>query len=428
MTFCKQHFLGLLLWSIIVLTFGACTNSDQYLFNSSTPNESISVKALLTTSFDSSVAKVKSDTIRPGDSLIFLTEVYPSKSIGHKRYFWLLDGAPFANEFSFRNTILDPGIHEVVFIFVDSFGDTLSDTVSVTVATPPVLDDSLFIPACGTQNIEPDSALNFAWNSTAVDSFSRASYHFVIWKSTGEIMVDTLLKQANFIYRNGFTPLHKYYWSVSAENQFQQKSERTIEGNFYVKGASSENAVMGHLKTNSDKDSYTYQILLQDSNMVPLKEIKSDSTDFSLSPLAVGSYSLRVSVPDSPDFSPILTRITLHGGQVLELDTICLYDNTPPTIKNPLGSDTLDIADTLRFTVRDGGSGLSESMISVFFENNYLQNFSLSDSLLKIPFDKDIRSWTYRIINISAIDFSGNKISKNFYLKPNTTLPEVFGE
>ena len=90
MTFCKQHFLGLLLWSIIVLTFGACTNSDQYLFNSSTPNESISVKALLTTSFDSSVAKVKSDTIRPGDSLIFLTEVYPSKSIGHKRYFWLL--------------------------------------------------------------------------------------------------------------------------------------------------------------------------------------------------------------------------------------------------------------------------------------------------------------------------------------------------
>ena len=157
-------------------------------------------------------------------------------------------------------------------------------------------------------------------------------------------------------------------------------------------------------------------------------ETKSDSTDFSLSPLAVGSYSLRVSVPDSPDFSPILTRITLHGGQVLELDTICLYDNTPPTIKNPLGSDTLDIADTLRFTVRDGGSGLSESMISVFFENNYLQNFSLSDSLLKIPFDKDIRSWTYRIINISAIDFSGNKISKNFYLKPNTTLPEVFGE
>ena len=166
MTFCKQHFLGLLLWSIIVLTFGACTNSDQYLFDSSTPSESISVKALLTTSFDSSVAKVKSDTIRPGDSLIFLTEVYPSKSIGHKRYFWLLDGAPFANEFSFRNTILDPGVHEVVFVFVDSFGDTLSDTVSVTVATPPVLDDSLFIPACGTQNNEPDSALNFAWTIT----------------------------------------------------------------------------------------------------------------------------------------------------------------------------------------------------------------------------------------------------------------------
>ena len=62
------------------------------------------------------------------------------------------------------------------------------------------------------------------------------------------------------------------------------------------------------------------------------------------------------------------------------------------------------------------------------YKNNYLQYFSLSDSLLKIPFDKDIRSWTYRIINISAIDFSGNKISKNFYLKPNTTLPEVFGE
>ncbi|MDD5941386.1 hypothetical protein [Fibrobacter sp.] len=428
MTFGKFHSLLLFLLGLVVLAFGACSDSDRYVFDSSEPGEPISVKALLTTSFDSSVAKVKSDTIRPGDSLIFLTEVYPSKSIGHKRYFWLLDGNPFANEFSFRNTILELGIHEVVFVFVDSFGDTLSDTLSVTVANSPALDDSLFIPACGTQSIEPDSSLSFAWNSTASDSISKISYHFVIWKSTGELMVDTLLNQANFIYRNGFTPLHKYYWSVSAENQFHQKSERTIEGYFYVKGASRENAVMGHLMTNSDRDTFTYQLLLQDSNMVPLKEIKSDSTDFSLAPLAEGSYSLRVSIPGHPDFSPILSRFSLHGEQVLELDTIRLHDNKPPAITSPLGSDTIAIADTLRFAVYDAGSGISESMISVFFENRYVQDFSLSDNLLKIPFDKDIRSWTYRIITITAIDFSGNRISKNFYLKPNTTLPEVFGE
>ena len=428
MIFRKTSFPRFILLALIALSAWTCSNSDQYLFNNSAQTETISVEAFLTVSFDSSSAKVKSDTIRPGDSLIFLTNVYPSKSIGHQQYFWLLDGALFANEFSFRNTVLDPGFHKIVFVFVDSFGDSLSDTLSVTVANPPILDNEHFIPASETQNIDPDSPLHFAWNSDFTDSSSKSTYHFVMWQSAGDTLVDTLLNKANFIYRNGFTPLHKYHWSVSAENQFLQKSEQTIEGNFFVKGYAQENAVIGHLKTNSGKESYLFYIQLLDNTMQAVQESKTSNTDFNFAPLTNGQYILQVSIPDSPDFTPALTYFSIRGEQVLELDTINLIDNIPPTITSSIGNDTISIADTLVFLIRDSGSKIQASSIQVLFENKSIQDYTFSGDTLKFAFNTEIQSWTYRIMTLSAADNSGNKVSKNFYLKPNSSLLEVFIE
>ncbi len=417
-----------ILFGFFAMFITACGDSDRYLFDTSAQADSIYVEAHLAISFDSSVTRLKSDTIRPGDSLIFLTEVYPSKSIGHRWYFWLLDGAPFANEFSFRNSIQELGVHEVVFVFVDAFGDTLTDTLSVTVASPPVLDSIHFIPANETQNIEPDSSLYFAWNTVIPDSSDEVVYHFTIRQPMGDTLVDTLLDRANFIYRNGFMPLRKYYWSVTAENQFHQKSEQTVEGNFFVKGSFQENAVMGHLKTNSEKNSFSYLLQLQDGDLQPLKEIRTDDSAFDMAPLAAGQYALRVSIPDYPDFEAVTSRFSVGGEQVLELDTICLYDRTPPNISTLSGSDSIDISDTLLFSISDGGFDITESMISVTFENNNLTDFSFSDNILRIPFYRNFSSWTYRIITVFAIDHSDNKSTKSFYLKPNTTLSEVFGE
>ena len=427
MIFRRQLFKDILA-GLFALFVVACSDSDQYLIDGTEPSETITVKAFLTTSFDSSATLFKADTIRPGDSLIFHTEVYPSKSIGHQRYFWLLDGKPFANEFSFRNCIQDIGTHQVVFVFIDTFGDTLSDTLSVTVAKPPVLDTSHFIPARRSQNIDPDSSLNFTWNTNDSASSSQTTYRFILKQSTERILVDTLINQPYFVYRYGFQPLDKYYWKVTAENEFHQKSEQTVEGNFFVKGAPQENALIGHIKTNSENKEFTYQLQLQDKDMNIVKEIATDDTVFNLAPISSGKYTLRVSIADRPNFSPVAHHFSIDGEQILELDTIRLYDNTPPAITTMDGGDTLDIADTLFFSIDDGGSGISGNMITVLYENSYLKDFSYSDKILKLPFDKDISSWTYKILSIFAIDYSGNKISKHFYLRPNTTLSEVFGE
>jgi hypothetical protein len=163
----------------ILAVLMACTNSDDYLFDSQ-DSQQIEVSAVVTRSFDSDGQKSKADTIQPGDSLIFLTSVSPSKSIRNRQYFWTMDGANFASEYSFKKSINEPGIHKIAFIFVDFFGDTLSDTLTVTVASPPIMDTEKFIPARGTQNIDPDSAIRFAWNFDDPDSLWDVSFRFIL--------------------------------------------------------------------------------------------------------------------------------------------------------------------------------------------------------------------------------------------------------
>lgn len=417
--------------ALTALALLACTDSGSHLFDSeeyAADTEAISVQAFATISFDSSATRLKSDTIRPGDTLIFNTAVYPSKSIRNKRYYWLLDSLPFAKEFSFRNTILETGVHDVIFVFVDYFGDTLSDTLSITVASPPTLDTAHFIPAAGTQNIEPDAPLNFAWNSPDSDPLNKVTYRFTLRQAAGKVIVDTLLDQTVFTYLAGFKPLERYDWSVSAENQFLQKSQQSISGHFFVKGASQENALRGNLYTHSETVNLRYHIWLENTATGNSQEIDTKANTFTIAPLPDGEYSLTVSIPDYPDFTPVQVPVTLKGERIRELDSLVLDDVTAPTIASVSGKDTIALADTLRFTLHDGGGEIRPSKVNLLFDGKNLQDFALANDTLKIPFDTGVQNWSYKLLSINVIDNSGNRSGKTFYLKPNTTLSEVFGE
>ena len=420
------------LFGILILALLACTNSDEYLFNDQGSQE-IEISAVVTRSFDSDAHKTKADTIQPGDSLIFLTSVSPSKSIRNKQYYWTIDGGNFASEYSFQKSINDPGIHKVAFVFVDFFGDTLSDTLTITVATPPIMDTENFIPATGTQNLAPDSAIHFAWNSYDPDSLWDLSFRFTLQDSDKDTIVDTLLHQAYFKYSKKLSSLQKYTWTVKAYNEFNQKSNETLTASFYTKGRKGEGAVSGTLQTSSSPKEQDFKVILLDSLQEPLDTLQltgKPSADFNIQPLAKGIYSVAISVDNASDFKSDTIRFKLEANQVSQLDTITLVDEIPPRIQSISDSDTLDISDTLRFIVFDQGGSLSSSKINISYENRNLQDFTLSKDTLYVPFNKEAsaQNWTTKFITVSATDPSNNSAKHIFYLRPNATLPEVFSE
>ena len=417
---------------LLILALAACTDSGDYLFNDQ-GNQEISVFAITTASFDEDAKKSKSDTIQPGDSLIFWTTVYPSKSIRSRQYFWTLDGSPFASEYSFKKSIDIPGIHKVAFVFVDYFGDTLSDTLTITVATPPIIDIEHFIPANGTQNIAPDTAINFAWNAIDPDSLWSLSSHFILKNSEKKVLVDTILQQAHFTYLKGLSPLQKYTWSVTAYNEFNQRSNETLTSTFFTNGINDESAISGTIKTSAGQGTFNYRFTLLNEYQDTVKTIDvsgANATDFNISPLPEGSYTLIAWTEKESDFTAEEISVNLNANQVLAMDSIILYDYQPPRIKTPSNRDTIRIADTLLFLIEDLGGDLSESKINIRFENETIEDFKLSNDSLYVPFTKyaSVQSWSYKLITISATDASYNKGRKTFYLRPNTTLPEVFSE
>jgi hypothetical protein len=135
-------------------------------------------------------------------------------------------------------------------------------------------------------------------------------------------------------------------------------------------------------------------------------------------------------VDQESDFTAESIPFRLGTNQVLELDTIILKDEIPPRIASPWNRDTINIADTLRFIVEDLGGDIPTSKIHIFYENDYLYDFKLSNDTLYVPFTKEaaVQSWTYKPITVVAFDASYNRNKKTFYLRPNSTLPEVFSE
>ena len=424
--------MRIVLFLIVLAAFVACTDSDKYLYNAEP--ESISVSAYMTRSFDSTATQGRADTISPGDSIIFLSTILPSKSIWNRKYYWTVDGAPFANEYNFKSTVTEPGIHKIAFVFIDYFGDTLSDTLSLSVASPPELDEDHFIPAAGTQQIDPNQFVHFAWNAYDPDDTWDLYYHFVLQEKnctnpdSCKVLVDTILTQPTFSYLNGFSPLKEYGWTVSAYNEMEQAAAQKISSNFYVKGHNNESAIFGKIKTNSYAKQPTVLITLTDLQQDTCKTLKTDESFFSISPLPQGKYTLYISTPDAPDFKGDSVNISLQENQIVSLDSLLLQDFKGPIITVLSNRDSLYPLDTLLFHIYDNGSGLNENKILVYLDGKSVTSSSLSNDTLMVIADIPEGTWTAKFIVIEAYDMSGNRSRRAFYIRPKTNLGGVYSE
>lgn len=78
------------------ILFFACTNSDDVLYDvsESTP---ISITASLSLERDSSAKTSKMATIYPYDTVAFIAEITPSRSIRTQESYWTLDGEKWSD-------------------------------------------------------------------------------------------------------------------------------------------------------------------------------------------------------------------------------------------------------------------------------------------------------------------------------------------
>lgn len=428
MTKLFQRIALALLFAIPLAFLGACTDSDNLIFNEDDAT-AITVNVYMAKSFDSTAAKVKNDTIVHGDSLLFIANVAPSKSIRIRDSYWLLDNKFFASEFNVHDAIAFPGAHEIVFVLITYFGDTLSDTLRLWVSSPPILDNKKFIPADESQNIPPLEGVQFAWSAYDLDSLCSLHYHFVLTNLLDEQdgepdLIDTIVNTPYFNMGKELKPLSLYRWSVQAFNEYKIPSTSTITSTFATSGVGEEGGITGNLKISSENLFADIDLIVLNSDQEPLgiktvlKKIPTTSL-FEIHPLPPGTYYITAQCKKGTDFVADTIKATVKPGQVTSIGTINMKDNTPPTIKSITGSDTLDFADSLRFIISDNSVEDVIANTVVYIGNRKVTQYIYEGNKLIVPTTEADRSWIPQFVSVLATDGSGNSISKTFIIRPS---------
>ena len=415
--------------AIASIFFDACTDSDNLVFDANNTN-SIAVNVYMAKSFDSTAARVKSDTIIHGDSMLFIANVLPSKSIRIRDSYWLLDNKYYASEFNIHDAIPFPGPHEIVFILITYFGDTLSDTLHLWISSPPILDNNKFIPAAQSQSIPPRDEIQFAWNAYDIDSICSLYYHFrltnLIDEEKGEPdLIDTIISTPYFNMNRELKPLSQYRWTVQAYNEYNVPSATTISSTFATSGIGDEGAISGTLKM-SNENLYTdieFIILDARNKETKIKQSfeKTPSTGFfEIKPLQPGKYNIFARSEKAVDFVSDTVSTTVLAGQISSIDGhLFMQDLTPPTIQSTSGKDTLDFADSLSFIITDGSSENVLSDAVVYIGSRKITQYFQAGNTLTVHTIESDRSWIPQFVTVLAKDGSGNSTSKSFVLRPS---------
>ncbi|MBO7414135.1 MAG: hypothetical protein J6U20_10840 [Fibrobacter sp.] len=408
--------------------FCACTDSDNLVFDDDNTNP-ISVSAFMARSFDSTAIRVKSDTIIHGDSLLFIANILPSKSIRIRDSYWLMDNKFYASEFNIHDAISLPGEHEIVFVLITYFGDTLTDTLHLWISSPPILDNKKYIPANGSQNIPPQEDMQFAWSAYDIDSLCTLHYHFVLTNLLDEEksepdLVDTIVDTPYFNMSRALKPLSQYRWTVQAINEYNVASTTTITSTFTTSGVGDEGAIAGMLRMSSE-NLYTDIDLIVTSkddkkNIIKQSIEKTPTTGmFEVKPLAPGKYTITAQCKKGKDYVSNTMQAEVRAGQVTFVGTLYMADKKAPTIRSEAGTDTLDFADSLNFIITDGGAENSIANTTVYIGNRKVSQYITEGQKLIVPTIEGDRTWIPQLITIITTDGSGNSATKSFVLRPS---------
>lgn len=411
--------------------FQSCFNSNDHIFDEDDSIE-ISVDASLSHTMYTLTPSIKADTFNIHDTIYFIASITPNKNFRVQDYHWLMDGEFCSSEYNFKKQITEPGYHKFKFVLKDNFGDMHYDSLDVWIADNPILNDSAFIPAQGTQAIDPYETIYFTWS--AKTEGIRLAHHFHFTLSEDDFAysgfhseskftpIDTILNEPHFEYHNELNPLKKYNWTVQAFNEYNLASVEKIESFFYTKGLTGEGSLQATINTNL-QSSIPIQLSLQKKNSASniFKydiSLSPSKNKISLGAISAGAYELTIQ-SNYPDFETIKKDVNIRDGFVTVLDNIKLIDSIPPSIISVSNLDTLDFSDTLKFIIKDGSGEINTKNTMVHLESDLITNLFYKDSILNVILKDTDKSWTYRILTISAIDGSNNTTKKSFYIQPS---------
>ena len=405
----------------------SCFNSDDHIFNEADAIN-INVDVALAKTITDVSSKVKADTFHVNDTIFFVTTISPNKIIKVQDYYWLMDGKYCSSEYNFKKQITEPGHHKFTFVLKDHFGDMHYDSLDVWIADNPILNDSAFTPANGTQAIDPYEAIYFTWSAKTEGIKLAHYYRFTLSEQdfanadSKFARIDTILHEPNFTFHNKLNQLKKYNWTVQAFNEYNFASSQKIQSSFYTKGFPGE----GSLQATVDIGQATLvpmQLTLKNKDDFNKHfdykfNLSSTNNEVSLGIIPAGTYQLTLS-SDYFDFGAIIKDVKINDGFVTIANDLKLVDLIAPTIVSVTKKDTLDFADTLQFIVKDGSKVISSQDIKVSLENEAILDKFYKDSILTVVLKESDKSWAYRILAISATDGSKNVFSKSFYITPS---------
>lgn len=406
----------------------SCFNSDDHIFDE-TEATNINVDVALAKSITDVSSKVKADTFHVNDTIFFIARISPNKIIKVQDYHWLMDGQYCSSEYNFKKQITDLGHHKFTFVLKDHFGDMHYDSLDVWIADNPILNDSVFTPANGTQAIDPFEAIYFTWSAKTEGIKLAHYYRFTLSEQdfanidSKFTRIDTILYEPNFIFHNKLNQFKKYNWTVQAFNEYDFASSQKIQSSFYTKGFPGEGSLQATVDIGR-ATSVPMQLTLKDKGNFNKHfdfkfNLSSSNNNISLGVIPAGTYQLTLS-SDYSDFGAIIKDVIINEGFVTIEKKLKLVDSIAPTIISMTNRDTLDFADTLQFIVKDGSGDISSQNINVSLENEAILDKFYKDNILTVVLKETDKSWTYRILAISATDGSKNIFNKYFYIMPST--------
>ena len=424
-----MKFIQTLIIAATVWLFQSCFDSNEYIFDEDDAID-IKIDATLSHAMSAPVPSVKADTFNIHDTIFLLAIVSPNKIFHIQDYYWLMDGVHCSSDYNLKKQIDKPGHHKFTFVLKDHFEDIHSDSLDVWVADNPILNDSAFIPAQGTQAIDPYETIYFTWSAKTEGIRLAHHFHFTLNEEdfvylgprseSKFIPIDTILNEPYFEYHNELNPLKKYNWTVQAFNEYNLASLEKIESFFYTKGLVGEGSIQAKISTNQQA-TIPIHISLQnktdESKVLNYNlSVTQASNEISLGSIPVGAYQITFR-SDFPDFKSINKDIDIHDGFITILDNIQLTDSIAPSIASISNLDTLEFSDTLKFIVKDGSGTLNTQSTTVHLESDLITDRFYKDSILNVILRDSDKSWTYRILTISVSDGSNNSTRKTFYIK-----------
>ncbi len=366
---------------------------------------------------DQAMLLLEADTLLAGDTIIFQGDIYPSRGTKTNDHWWEIDGILRREEFAFKYSFTEAGLHQGVFHVVDRFGDTLRDTCSILVSRLPAIF-SLQIPFKGSALVDgrSPSGIHFAWDADSGGA-APAQYRFRLWADpcqsidTKTLLLDSTLSTQSLDWWKPLSELCPFTWIVQVSNSLGFTGSFALESHFSTKS----NSPITALQWYSEKDSLL--LTLQRIGDTNIDSITINKGIQRIDGLQAGEYKRTLFHPFRTGYLVDSSQFYLSPGLLTDIGSLTVMDLLAPQIKCPLCyTDTLNYLFTdLKFPVTEKGSGIAEAKLMTYINGVQIPSQWKQDTLT-IPSIQWNVSEGIHTLQILIQDNDGNLQSQRYWL------------